>query len=79
MYKVYVLKSLIAKKSYVGITDDIQRRLAQHNSGNRYYTKRYKPWKIVYTENFTDREEARKREKYFKSAVGRRYLKKLVF
>jgi putative endonuclease len=79
VYKVYVLKSLRDKKSYVGITNNIQRRLIQHNSGNSYYTKRHKPWKIVYTETFENIIEARKREKYFKSASGRRYLKKFVF
>jgi len=79
MYFVYVLKSKVAKKSYVGITDSLKRRLVEHNSGKNFYTKRYKPWRLIYTEKFENREQARKREKYFKSAAGRRYLKKFIF
>ena len=79
MYFVYILSSLVSKKSYVGITDNLKRRLAQHNAGNGYYTKRYKPWKIIYTEKLEDREKARIREEYFKSAAGRRFLRKNIF
>ena len=79
MYIVYVLKSEIARKSYVGITDNLQRRIEQHNSGNSFYSRRYMPWKVVYTEKVEDRKVASKREKYFKTAAGRRYLKRFVF
>ncbi len=43
MYKVYILKSSDYPKTYVGITDNIDRRLKEHNSGKNFYTKRYKP------------------------------------
>jgi len=79
MFIVYVLKSEVAEKSYVGITDSLARRLEQHNKGKSFYTKRYKPWKLIYKEEFLGRNEARKREKYFKSASGRRYLRKNIF
>jgi putative endonuclease len=79
MYTVYVLKSTVIKKSYVGITNDLERRLREHNEGKSYFTKRYLPWIVVYKEQVQDREEARKREKYLKSAAGRRFLKKEVF
>jgi putative endonuclease len=49
----------------------------EHNSGLSLYTKRYLPWHIIYIENFLDIKDARKREKYFKSAAGRRFIKKL--
>ena len=74
---VYVLKSLTAPKSYVGMTDDLNRRLEEHNSGKHSYTKRYVPWEIIYKEEFSNYSDARKREKYLKSASGRRFLKKL--
>jgi putative endonuclease len=64
-------------KSYVGITDDVYRRLREHNSGKHSYTKRYMPWDLIYTEELTSIEEARKREKYYKSTTGRRALKRL--
>lgn len=79
MYNVYVLKSKNYPKTYVGITDDIERRLSQHNAGNHLYTKRYMPWVIIYEEEYKNRDEARIREKYLKSAVGRKYLRKKIF
>jgi putative endonuclease len=79
MYTLYVLKSKVAKKSYVGITDDLSRRINEHNLGKNFYTKRYCPWRIIYTEEMRDRNEARRREKYLKSAAGRKFLKKFVF
>jgi putative endonuclease len=68
---------MICSKSYVGITDDIDRRLREHNSGKHLYTKRYMPWELIYSEELASIDEARKREKYYKSTTGRRALKKL--
>lgn len=79
MYVVYVLKSMSFEKAYVGMTTDINRRLKEHDSKKHSYTKRFVPWKIIHIENFTSGTEARKREKYFKSASGRNFLKKNVF
>lgn len=79
IYTVYVLKSLIADKSYVGFTDNMGRRLKEHNSGLNYYTKRYKPWKLIYQEEFDVFSEAVKREKYLKSASGRKLVLKQLF
>ncbi|MDP3093349.1 MAG: GIY-YIG nuclease family protein [bacterium] len=77
MFIVYLLKSDIANKSYIGVTNDIKRRLEEHNSGKHAYTKRYMPWTIIYTEKFNNFIGARKREKYLKSASGRKFLKKI--
>ena len=79
MYFVYILSSESAKKSYVGITNDLDRRLAEHNSGKHFYTKRHTPWKIVYTEEHTSQLDAHVREVYFKTAAGRRFMKKTIF
>ena len=76
---IYVLKSLNAEKSYVGITDNIHRRLNQHNAGKHSYTKRYLPWKVVYYEQVDSRIEARAREKYFKSSAGRKWMRYNIF
>ena len=77
MHFVYILKSLSADKSYVGISGDVGKRLAEHNSGRSYYTKRHLPWKVVYTEKFDSVREARDKEKWLKTASGRRFLKKV--
>ena len=76
-YFIYVLKSLSAKKSYVGITNNLQRRLMEHNSGKHVYTKRHKPWVMIYSEEYDSLKESREREKYLKSAIGRKFLKTL--
>lgn len=78
-YTVYVLASEVERKSYVGSTNNLARRLEEHNSGKSYYTKHYVPWKIIYTEEFCNSGEARKREKYLKSASGRRIILKRLF
>ena len=77
MHIVYILSSLVAKKSYVGMTDDLDRRLLEHNSGKSKYTSSYAPWKVIYEEKHQSLADARNREKYFKSTSGRRLLKKI--
>ena len=77
MFIVYLLKSNIAKKSYVGLTNNIERRIIEHNSGKHFYTKRYLPWEVIYKEEFDNFKDARKREKFFKSTSGGRFLKKI--
>ena len=74
-YIVYVLKSLNSDHYYVGQTINLKRRIQEHNSRKVFWTKRYAPWIIIYTEKYTTREEAVKREKYFKSHAGRNWLK----
>ena len=78
-YYIYIILSCSYKKTYTGITNDLDRRLKQHNSGYHLFTKRYKPWKYIYTEKLKTRDEARLKEKYFKSAAGRRWMKANLF
>jgi putative endonuclease len=75
MYYVYAIKSLIKDWIYVGITDNLERRLNQHNKGQNRSTKPYIPFVLVYFEEESDREFARLREKYLKTASGKRWLK----
>ena len=77
MYYVYVLESKKYKKSYVGQTSNIRKRIEEHNNGQHAYTKRFVPWAVFAIEEFRTRKETLKREKYLKSASGRRYLKEL--
>jgi len=79
MYRVYVLKSKSAKKSYVGHTNDLQRRLNEHNSGKASFTKTYTPWELVHKESFQSRKEAIEQEKFLKSKSGRKFLKSVIF
>ena len=63
---------------YKGQTQDLISRLKQHKSGEVKSTKSFIPWEIVYFEKFNSRIEAVEREKYFKTAAGRRFLKQVV-
>ena len=65
MYFTYILKSLVAKKTYTGHTDNFDKRLSEHNSGKSLFTKRYKPWEIIYLDTFNNLEEAIKKRKIF--------------
>ena len=78
MYYVYVLRSLKDGRLYKGFTLDLDRRIIEHNSGKTKSTKGYLPWKLVYYEEVKTRIEAREREKYFKSGMGREYLKNII-
>jgi len=75
MYFAYVLGSLGKKFVYKGHCEDLQKRLKQHNAGMTRSTRPFIPLEIIYVEEFETREEAREREKFFKSAGGRKVLK----
>ena len=77
-YFVYILKSIEHDKTYVGITNNLERRLSEHNDGKSIYTRKFKPWEIVYKEEVLDRKSAREKEKYFKTAAGRRKIKVIL-
>jgi predicted GIY-YIG superfamily endonuclease len=75
IYTVYVLSSAVDGSYYKGMTQNIGSRLEQHNAGKTKSTKSKRPWQVIYTEKYATAAEARAREKYFKTAAGRRYLK----
>ena len=77
MIYVYILESLKDRSEYVGMSEAPNGRLKDHNRGDVKSTKSERPWKITYTEGFKTRAEARKREKYLKSAAGRRFRRNL--
>ena len=73
MYTVYVMRSGEGYV-YIGQTNDINRRLAEHRSGKSKWTKRGSSWELMYSEEYQSRSEAMKREKWLKSGVGREWL-----
>ncbi|MCL4437665.1 GIY-YIG nuclease family protein [Patescibacteria group bacterium] len=72
---VYILKSASDGKTYVGSTNNLDRRLKQHNSGRVKSTKYKIPLKVLFVEEFATLSEARKREVWWKSGAGRDKLK----
>ncbi len=78
MFYVYVLKSKNDYSQYIGLSQNVEEGLEEHNTGRVNSTKSKRPWQLVYTESFTARLEARKREKYLNSAAGRRFRKQIM-
>ncbi|MGA3246460.1 MAG: GIY-YIG nuclease family protein [Bacteroidota bacterium] len=76
---VYVLRSVADGDRYVGLSTDVPHRVEEHNAGKVKSTKARVPFVLVYQEPFDTLIEARAREKYFKTAAGRRWLDKRGF
>ena len=76
MIIVYVIRSLKDGRFYVGMTNDLERRMQEHQSGKTKSTKAFRPWKLIFTESYPSYLEARKREKYLKSGSGKELIKK---
>lgn len=75
MIFVYVMRSEVDGRFYVGMSQNVQKRLQEHNTGRTRSTKGYAPWKLFFQETFEDRSTARKREKYLKSGYGKQWIK----
>jgi len=79
MYYVYILKSLKTDKLYIGHTDDLVRRIEEHNTGRGgKYTRQNGPWTLVYSGSHPDRASAVRRERFLKSTKGSQEKKKLA-
>jgi putative endonuclease len=74
-YSTYILKSEKNGTHYYGHSQNLEKRLNDHNNGRVRSTKAHRPWKIIYVEEFSLRSEAREREFFFKSLEGYNYLK----
>ena len=66
-YYVYVLWSPRVQRFYIGLSENPQRRLAQHNQSGRGWTYRHAPWQLVYTECCHNYSLARQRELQLKA------------
>lgn len=75
---VYVLKSEVNGRLYIGQTQNLVLRLKEHNAGKTKSIKPYIPYKVIYIEQLESRIEAVKREKYLKSGSGREFLRKTL-
>ncbi|MFH1389749.1 MAG: GIY-YIG nuclease family protein [Candidatus Margulisiibacteriota bacterium] len=78
MWVVYVLRSKLNGRLYIGYTASIKERFTAHNNGKVRSTKAYKPYKVAYMEEFSDKTEARKREIFLKTGKGREFLKSII-
>lgn len=77
MYYVYIIQSIShPDQIYVGCTQDIKKRLSNHNSGTTPHTDKFKPWKIVAYIAFEEKNKAYEFEKFLKSGSGREFKKR---
>ena len=75
MFYVYILRSIVFGKIYIGFTKDLEKRVEHHNLGLDNYTKKYLPWELIFYEAYLSEKDARKREIFLKSGRGRQVIK----
>jgi len=78
MFYIYVIKSESYGNRYVGSTSNVSKRVNEHNHGKCRYTKGRIPWKLVHSEEFTNRSDAMQREKFLKMGQGRKFLDSIL-
>ncbi len=78
MFYVYVLRSLKDSNLYIGFTSDLKRRFTEHNKGESKSTKSRRPFELLYYEAHKSKEDAMRREKYFKTDKGKSSLKQMI-
>ncbi|MFZ1976737.1 MAG: GIY-YIG nuclease family protein [Bacteroidota bacterium] len=77
-YFVYILYSKILDRFYIGTTNNIERRLAQHNRPHKGYTNSGQPWILLYSEQFVSKKDALIRELYIKKKKSKEFIEKLI-
>jgi putative endonuclease len=79
MHYIYILLNQAKTRTYTGVADDIDKRLALHNAGRVKASRPYRPYNVIHTEEFETLKEARQKEKFYKSTTGRRRIKEMFF
>ncbi len=78
MYTIYVLKSFKDNNLYIGCTSDLTERLKNHKNGRVPSTKYRRPLKLIFKEKYPNKYEAFNKERYYKTAKGKRELKEKI-
>ena len=74
-YYTYIIESFVSKKWYIGHTNDIERRLVEHNSGQNKSTKGKGPWKLIFLSSFDNNLDANKFELKLKKLRNKKFIK----
>ena len=77
-FTVYILYSPTSKKHYTGFTSNLKERLLSHNYLGNGWTKKYRPWELIYTKSFSSKNDAMNYEKWLKTGVGREFIQSLA-
>ncbi len=78
MFYVYLIQSEVDSSFYIGYTSNLELRIKQHNNGESIYSRRKKPWKLVYSEEFENKTFALKREQFLKKQKNKDFYYKLI-
>ncbi len=78
MYYVYILLSIKGTRLYVGRTNNLKRRIDEHKLSKVHTTKRMLPIKLIFYEAFLAKEDAIRRERYFKTTKGKSSLRQII-
>ena len=78
MWYVYILESGVDESFYVGMANDLRKRLNQHNLGKVYSTKRRTPYHLVYYEAHSNKYDAADREQFLKTGWGKNWIKRTL-
>ncbi len=78
MFSVYILYSKKLNKYYIGYSEDIEKRLTQHNTGFSKFTSKASDWELKFKEEFDTRIEATNRERIIKLKKSRKYIEWLI-
>ena len=73
-FYTYVLESLKDGDRYIGYTNNLKRRIEEHNKGQTFSTSFRLPFKLIYFEGCLNENDAKRREGYLKTTQGRRFL-----
>ncbi|MHB1050619.1 MAG: GIY-YIG nuclease family protein [Bacteroidota bacterium] len=77
-YFLYILYSDSGNRYYIGSSKNPVRRIEYHNTIEDGFTSRYRPWKLVFTKAFHDKQSAQTAERKVKSWKSRIMIKKLI-
>lgn len=78
LFTVYILRNSLTGRHYIGNTNDLVRRLSEHNRGHTRSTRQKGEWEVIYKEEYNDSIEARRRELQIKSFKGGNGFKELI-
>jgi putative endonuclease len=77
-FYMYVLRSKLTGRLYVGSASDLEDRVHRHNTGQSKSTRHGVPWELIHQEAYPTRSEAVRREMYYKTGKGREELRRLL-
>jgi len=77
-YFVYILRSATSDKFYIGSSENPHRRLEYHNTIEKGFTSRYRPWNLIWFKEYSSKAEAKSIERKIKSWKSKKMIEKIM-